>query len=46
MSILNKYRFGPDILLKHWMLHIKPLNNMLVKRNIGQLGENVQVRPL
>ncbi|WP_419726365.1 acyltransferase [Terrisporobacter petrolearius] len=45
MSILNKYRFGPDILLKHWMLRIKPLNKMLVKRNIGQLGENVQVRP-
>ncbi len=37
MSILNKYKFGPETLLKHWMLRIKPLNNMLVKSNIGQL---------
>lgn len=45
MSILNKYRFGPDILLKHWMLRIKPFNKILVKRNIGNLGDNVQIRP-
>ena len=45
MKIFYKYRFGPDIILKHWMLYIKPLNKILIKRTIGKIGEHVHVRP-
>ena len=36
-------RFGPDIVLTHWMLHFKTLNRFLVKRKIGRIGKNSEV---
>ncbi len=38
-------RFGPDLLLTHWMLYFKPTSRFLAQKTIRRLGKNVHIRP-
>ena len=38
-------RFGPDLVLTHWMLYFKPFSRKLVQSRLRIVGHNVHVRP-
>lgn len=38
-------RFGPDLVLTHWMLYFKPTRDLLVRCKIRNVGEGAECRP-
>lgn len=45
LEAIKSDRFGPDLILTHWMLYFDITNKILTKRKIFKLGKNAEVRP-
>ena len=48
MRLLEAFRtdrFGPDLVLTHWMLYFDITNKFLTRKKLGQLGEGAEIRP-
>lgn len=48
MRLLEAFRsdrFGPDLILTHWMLHFNITNKYLTRNKLGKLGEGAEIRP-
>ena len=42
---LSSDRFGPDLVLTHWMLYFNFTNKWLTHRTLKKLGKNSEIRP-
>lgn len=48
MNFFNAFtedRFGPDLILTHWMLYFDITNRWLARKKLGKLGKGAEVRP-